>query len=207
MPHVLRTVTTVIDWSQVGHRLWIGPSHGLAVALSALGIYLAFMVLVRIFGVRVLTGMGTFDVLVVITVGAVAGRVILGDPPTLVAGVIGLTCLFTMEAAFGEARRTARGARWINSGPVLLMAGAEVIPRNLHLAHVTQRELNAALRQAGVRHPREVACVVLESTGRISVLRRGEPLDRELIAWVRDADRIPEEFFEDPRRGRGQSTS
>src|SRR5699024_3955333 len=159
-----------LDWAEVWERLWIEPSHAVAVVLSAVGIYLAFLVLVRVFGVRVLTGMGTFDVVVVISVGAVAGRVILGHPPTLAAGAIGLTCLFAMEALFGELRRTTRGARWVNSGPVLLMAGAEVITRNMRFAHVTQRELNAALRHAGVRHPDEIACVVFESTGRISVL-------------------------------------
>lgn len=196
MPRPHATLSTGVDWAQLGERLGIGPTHALAVAVSAVGIYLAFLLLVRIFGARVLNGMGTFDVVVVITVGAVAGRVILGHPPTLAAGVIGLVCLFAMEAAFGEARRTIRGARWVNAGPVLLMAGPEVLERNLHANHVTVPELNAALRHAGVRHPGEVACVVFESTGRISVLRRGEPLDPRLLAGVRDAERIPGELFE-----------
>ncbi|NYF98181.1 DUF421 domain-containing protein [Janibacter cremeus] len=197
MLSALTAAPPIIDWAEIGHRLGTDPTQALAVVLSAVGIYLAFLVLVRVFGVRVLTGMGTFDVVVVITVGAVAGRVILGHPPTLAAGVIGLTCLFAMEAGFGEIRRTVKGARWVNSGPVLLMAGEETLERNMRFAHVTQRELNAALRHSGVRHPREVACVVFESTGRISVLRRGMPLDPALVAWVRDSHRIPPEFFED----------
>lgn len=198
MPDLLTaTATGEVDWAEIGHRLGIGPTHAVAVVLSAVGIYLAFLVLVRLFGPRVLTGMGTFDVVVVITVGAVAGRVILGHPPTLSAGIIGLICLFAMEAAFGEARRTIRGARWVNAGPVLIMAGSETLVRNLRASHVTASELNAALRHAGVRHPGEVACAVFESTGRISVLRCGEPLDPRLLAGVRDADRVPEEFFGD----------
>jgi len=195
MPHVLAATAVGVDWARVGERLGIGPTHAVAVVVSAVGIYLAFLVLVRVFGARVLTGMGTFDVVVVITIGAVAGRVILGHPPTLAAGVIGLLCLFAMEAAFGEARRTIRGARWVNAGPVLLMAGPEVLTRNLRAAHVTVPELNAALRHAGVRRHEEVACAVFESTGRISVLRRGEALDPALLAGVRDAERIPEELL------------
>src|SRR5699024_1766830 len=124
---VLAATAVGVDWARVGERLGIGPTHAVAVVVSAVGIYLAFLVLVRVFGARVLTGMGTFDVVVVITIGAVADRVILGHPPTLAAGVIGLLCLFAMEAAFGEARRTIRGARWVNAGPVLLMAGPEVL--------------------------------------------------------------------------------
>lgn len=186
---------SVVDWSEIGGRLGVGPTHALAVVLSAIGIYLAFLVLVRLFGARVLTGMGTFDVVVVITVGAVSGRVILGHPPTLSAGVIGLFCLFTMEAAFGEVRRTLRGARWVNTPPVLLMAGDETLARNLRATHVTVPELSASLRQAGVRHPGEVACAVFEATGRISVVRSGELLDPEMLAGVRDAERIPKELF------------
>lgn len=195
MPHPVVATAAGVDWAGVSERLTIGPTHAVAVVFSAVGIYLAFLVLVRIFGARVLTGMGTFDVVVVITVGAVAGRVILGHPPTLAAGVIGLVCLFVMEAAFGEARRTIRGARWVNAGPVLLMAGAEVLVRNLDAAHVTVPELNAALRHAGVRHSGEVACAVFESTGRISVVRRGEPLEASLLAGVRDAERVPSELL------------
>ncbi|WP_277453841.1 YetF domain-containing protein [Janibacter sp. DB-40] len=187
---------SVIDWAEVGERLWIEPSHAISVVLSAVGIYLAFLMLVRLFGARVLTGMGTFDAVVVITLGAVAGRVILGDPPTLAAGVIGLTCLFAMEAAVGELRRTIRGARWVNAGAVVLMAGDDVLLENLRAAHVTRSELNAALRHAGVRHHREVACVVFESTGRITVLRRGELIGPRMLAGVRDAHRVPAELFE-----------
>ena len=43
-------------------RLGIDAPHALAVVVSAVGIYLAFLVLVRIFGQRVLSGMSTFDV-------------------------------------------------------------------------------------------------------------------------------------------------
>ncbi len=184
-----------IDWAEVGERLWITPSHAMAVVLSAVGIYLAFLVLVRLFGARVLAGMGTFDIVVAITIGAVAGRLILGDPPSLTAGVIGLTCLFVLEALLGEARRTTRGNRIVNAGAVVVMAGDQILTENLRAAHVTNAELRAALRQAGVRGRDEVACAVFESTGRISVLRRGQLINPRLLVGVRDADRVPKELM------------
>lgn len=184
-----------IDWGEVAGRLGISGTHAVAVVLSAVGIYLVFLVLVRVFGPRVLHGMGTFDVVVTITIGAVAGRVILGHPPTLAAGAIGLLCLFVMEALVGEARRTLRGARLVNAGPVVLMAGRAVLSRNLKAAHVTEVELRAALRHAGIRHHGEVLCVVFESTGRMSVLKRGETVDPDLLTGVRDAERIPRELL------------
>jgi uncharacterized membrane protein YcaP (DUF421 family) len=176
-------------------RLGIEAPHALAVVLSAVGIYLAFLVLVRIFGQRVLSGMSTFDVVVTVMVGAVAGRVVLGHPPTLAAGVLGLATLFALEAGFGRIRSGVRGAAVMNAPAVLLMAGDVVLERNLHRAHVVEAELYGALRKAGVRSLREIACVVFEPSGTISVLRRGEPVDPRLLRGVRDAHLVPRELL------------
>ena len=60
--------------------LGIEPWRIPVVMLSAVGIYLTFLVLVRIFGVRVLSGWNGFDAVIIIMFGAVAGRVIIGHP-------------------------------------------------------------------------------------------------------------------------------
>ena len=78
------------------------------VVLATLGIYLSFMVLVKIFGSRILTSMTASDAIIIIMFGAVAGRVIVGNPPTLAAGVIGLTTLMALEAAFGTIRKVVK---------------------------------------------------------------------------------------------------
>ena len=172
-------------------RLGIDAPHALAVVVSAVGIYLAFLLLVRIFGQRVLSGMSTFDVVITVMLGAVAGRVVLGHPPTLSAGVLGLGTLFVLEAAFGRLRSGVRGAALMNARAVLLMAGDRILDDNLRRAHVVEAELFGALRKAGVRHLGEIACVVFEPSGTISVLRRGTPIDPRLLAGVRDAELVP----------------
>ncbi|MFH5823475.1 YetF domain-containing protein [Georgenia sp. AZ-5] len=72
-------------------------------------------------------------------------------------------------------RGTGRGGweRLVNSQAVLLMAGPTVLRDELHRLRVTEAELRARLRQSGIRSDREVAAVILEPTGTISVLRRG----------------------------------
>lgn len=185
------------EWGRdLAERLGITAPHALAVVLCAVGIYLVFLVLVRVFGQRVLSGMSTFDVIVTVMLGAVAGRVVLGDPPTLVAGALGLGTLFVLEAAFGRLRSGTRGAALVNARAVLLMAGDQVLERNLRRAHVVETELFGALRRAGVRHLGEVACVVFEPSGTISVLRRGAPVDPRLLEGVRDAGLVPAELLD-----------
>ena len=84
---ILEGMTPPGGWTQafiehLGIELWRIP----VVVASAVGIYLTFLLLVRVFGVRVLSGWTGFDAVVLIMLGSVAGRVIIGHPPTLAAG-------------------------------------------------------------------------------------------------------------------------
>jgi uncharacterized membrane protein YcaP (DUF421 family) len=77
-------------------RLGVDGPGVLAVVLSAVGIYLAFLLMVRLLGQRVLSRLSTFDAVVAVMLGAVAGRAVLGDTPTLAAGVLALGTLFAL---------------------------------------------------------------------------------------------------------------
>lgn len=172
-------------------HLGASPIELLGVVLAAIGIYVAFLVMVRIFGPRSLHGMSTFDAILVIMFGAVAARVILGYTPTLIAGVVGLATLFALEAVFGQVRATARGTRVLNARPVLVLADGVPLAAPMKRMHLTETELNSALRRAGVRSRAEVACAIFEPTGHLSILRYGEPIDPELLDDVIGREHIP----------------
>ena len=182
-------------WDGLWAELGITLPHAVGVVLSAVGIYVVFLVFVRVLGQRVLNAMSTFDVVVTVMLGAVAGRVILGHPPTLASGVLGLATLFLLEAVFGELGSRPRLQRIFNAPARILMIGEEVDTQALRRAHITRSELHGALRRAGVRSCAEVACVVHEPGGGISGLRRGVPIDHVLLSDVAGAERIPEEFL------------
>lgn len=182
-------------FSQLPEQLGASPVELLAVVLSAIGIYLVFLVLVRIFGPRSLHGMSTFDAILVIAFGAVTGRAILGPNPTLAEGAVGLLTLFMMEALFGQLRATVRGMRVLNARPVVVMAGQERLTATMRRIHLTEAELTSALRRAGVRSATEVGCVVFEPTGHLSVLRRGELIDPALLDGVDGADLVPTDLL------------
>ena len=182
-------------WDGLWAELGITLPHAVGVVLSAVGIYVVFLVFVRLLGQRVLTAMSTFDVVVTVMLGAVAGRVILGHPPTLASGVLGLATLFLLEVVFGQLGTRPRLQRLFNAPARILMIGDEVDEQALRSSHITRSELHGALRRAGVRSYAEVACVLHEPGGGISVLRRGVPIDRHLLSDVAGAERIPEEFL------------
>lgn len=169
--------------------LGIEPWRIPIVILSAIGIYLAFLILVRVFGVRVLTGWNGFDAVIIIMFGAVAGRVIIGHPPTLTSGIIGLGTLMLLEMIFGQAQQVT-GIRSMKAHSRVIITHGQFIQKNLRRSHLTQEEVYSALRRAGIAHLDQVQCVILEATGALSVIREGTHIDRRILEGVIDADTI-----------------
>jgi uncharacterized membrane protein YcaP (DUF421 family) len=155
-----------------------------SVVVSTIGIYVAFVVLLRLVGQRALANMSSFDLAAAIALGAVMGRVILGYTPTLLAGIIGLLTLFALQGVFGFIRRYPRVDAVMTNLPLLLMADGEPVEANLRKAHIVEDELKGKLRLAGVRGYEDVALVILERTGEVSVLKRGETISDEMLADV-----------------------
>ncbi|WP_455423381.1 DUF421 domain-containing protein [Corynebacterium singulare] len=174
------------------YQLGIEPHRIPVVMVATFGIYLAFMILVKLFGSRVLTSMTASDAVIIIMFGAVAGRVIVGNPPTLAAGVIGLFTLMLLEAAFGTFRQFVRWSKFIDRRPVLLVYKGELQEDNMAFAHITDRDVNSAVRKAGLGRRTDVQLMILEPTGHISVIRRGQLVDASVFKDVLGSERIEE---------------
>jgi uncharacterized membrane protein YcaP (DUF421 family) len=178
-------------------KLGLTWAEAATVVVSTVGIYLTLLVLLRVVGQRALANMSSFDFAAVIALGAVVGRVALGYTPTLLAGVIGLCTLFALQAAFGLLRRSPRIDAALTNLPLLLMADGRLLEDSLREAHIVENELRAKLRIAGIRRYEDVACVILERTGAVSILRRGETISTRLLADVRGRDALAAETVVD----------
>ncbi|MED7927123.1 DUF421 domain-containing protein [Nonomuraea sp. LP-02] len=160
------------------------------VVLSTVVIYLAFLVLIRIAGPRALATMSSFDLAAAVALGAVMGRAVLGYTPTLLAGLIGMCTLFALQTGFRLLRRNSRLECLMSNAPLLLMADGAVLHDSLRKAQINEDELRQKLRLASVHRYGDVAAVILERTGDISVLRRGEAIDPEFLSDVKGCDRL-----------------
>lgn len=168
-------------------ELLIEPRRIPVIVASAAGIYLGFMVLSKIFGTRVLMSLTASDAVVVLMFGAVGGRVILGHPPTLAAGLIGLATLMLLEAAFGTLRRYTGWGRGLSRRPILVVAEGEMNVGAMRSAHVSRTDVYTSLRRAGLGSISQVQAMILEPTGTMSVIRAGQPLDPEVLRGVKGA--------------------
>src|SRR5690625_4975918 len=132
-------------------EIYIVPYRIPIVIFSALAIYFVFLLLMKIFGSRVLASMSASDAVVIIMFGAVAGRVILGHPPTLATGIIGLATLMAMQALFGILRATTGIGRIIDRKPILLMFDGTIVRNGLQKSHFSYDDVRTSLRNAGDR--------------------------------------------------------
>jgi hypothetical protein len=90
--------------------LGLSWTDAVAVVLSAIGVYLAFLVLIRIVRQRALAAMSSFDFAATIALGAIMGRAVLGYTPTLGAGVLGMATAPTTPSAISHTDPAARNA-------------------------------------------------------------------------------------------------
>lgn len=192
---VSRRGPRAMDRGRVRELLWITPTEALAVVIGTAGMYVGMVVLIRVLGQRVLSGMSSFDAAAVIAFGSVIGRAALGESPVLAGGLLSLATLLAAQALLAQIRRRGGIHRSVSTPPVLLMAGSQVIEEHMRRCHVLPGELQSRLRLAGVRHHGEVAAVTFEPTGTISVLRRGEGVDPLLLSGVVGASLVPEELL------------
>lgn len=182
-------------WNEYG-LTW---SDAIRVVLSAIGLYLFVLLLIRFMGQRTMASLSSWDLAAAVALGAVVGRAILGYTPTLVAGALGLVTLLALQALTGQLRRFPRAEAAVNNRAYLLMAGGEIVPANLWRTHVSEHEITARLRLAGIRSNREIACVILEATGEISILRTGIPIEPKFLENVKGAELIPAAFLAAPQ--------
>lgn len=162
---------------------WLGV--GVIVA-TALALYLAVLVLVRLMGLRSLSRLSSFDFTVTIAMGAVIGGTVMSTRESLLEGVLALLTLLALQRAVAYARMHWHWARRIDNPPLLLLHEGRLLEANLKRENITREEVYAALRSSGVRRLEDVDAVVMESTGMLSVLVHDpdRPLDAELLAGV-----------------------
>ncbi len=172
---------------ELGYYLGLHPLGALSIVLSTVLLYFAFAAVLAHAGQRMFASPSSLDLAVVTVLGAIVGRAILGQVPTLSGGLLALGTLFGLESLAGRVRRSER-VRWGNRHrAAAVMVSGEIDRAEMDRHHLDDTTLWSVLRAAGVRSPDEVALVILEPNGRFSFLRAGEPVHPAALTGVLNA--------------------
>lgn len=174
-------------WAELWQEVGITFPHAVGVVFSSAVLYLTFTVVLRVWGQRLFANRSGSGLAVVLVLGAIIGRSMLGPNATLLGGLLCLATLLTLESLFGAGRRAGLFG---HRRAVVVYVDGEFDRRALHRFHLDERVVWGRLRQAGVTNLDHVRALVLETDGNLSVLRAGEVVDWRLLTNVRGADRI-----------------
>lgn len=155
----VRGVVWFDSWSDLGRLLVVGPLA-----------YVALVTMLRITGARTLSKLNAFDLIVTVALGSTLATVLLSADVTLAEGVLALALLILLQFLVSwSSRRWRLVERLVKSEPVLLYRSG-FLHRSMRDARVTEDEVRQAARASGKASLGDVAAVVLETDGTLSVL-------------------------------------
>ncbi len=164
-------------------------NSALITIFSVLGIFAAIIFIIRIFGLRTLAKMSSFDFASTIAVGSILASTIINKDQSIIKGALALASIIGFQTLFSFlVRKNDWFKKMFTNKPQLLMKDGEIFYDTLKSCNVGESDLMAKLREANVHKLEEVQAVVFESTGDISVLHSSDiyEIDSILLRDVSD---------------------
>lgn len=132
-------------------------------------------IMMLVTGRRQLGEFSSFDFITSLTIGAVAGSLIVDHQTELVSSLIALVALGGLQLFFGWLSIKIRPINYkLNFKPLLLVENGQIIKKNLRRVHMPVEILLQLLRERDVFDITTVELAVLEPHGRVSVLIKAE---------------------------------
>ncbi|MEU2348518.1 YetF domain-containing protein [Modestobacter sp. NPDC049651] len=161
---------------------WADLGRVLAVGASA---YATVVVVLRLSGKRTLAKLNAFDLVVTVALGSTLATILLSSDVSWSEGAVALGLLALLQ--FAVARVTAgspRARAVVTARPALLLSDGVLQERALRQHRVAPAEVRQAVRAAGQGGLGDVAAVVLETDGSLSVVPVSAVGDRSALTDV-----------------------
>jgi uncharacterized membrane protein YcaP (DUF421 family) len=140
---------------------------------KAVAYYATLLVMMRLAGKRLAGQTTTFDLLVLITLGVTVQGLYVDDGT--LGTVVFVVVVFAVHRGLASVCRVSPAVRhFVRGKPRALVLDGVVIDAALEAEGVSRDELLAGLRRLGFEQPSEVRLAVLEETGHISAVGKGD---------------------------------
>lgn len=147
--------------------------------------YFAMILCLRISGKRTLSKWNAFDFIITIALGSVLATVLLSKDVVLAEGVLAAALLVGLQFAITRLSVHYPGfERLIKAEPTLLVSEGRFLEAAMASQRVSESEIRAAIRSAGVAAVEDIQAVVLETDGSFSVIKRGGTSSKSALTDV-----------------------
>lgn len=162
---------------------WSGVVRVLAVGSAA---YIALIVILRISGKRTLAKLNAFDLIVTVALGSTLATILLSSSVAWAEGATAFALLAGLQLVVAAVASRVPAARdLLTAHPTVLARDGALLDEALRQQRVAVAEVRQALRGSGCGDLDQVAVVVLETDGSISVISRDQYGDGWALADVR----------------------
>lgn len=143
-------------------------------------VYFSLVIILRSSGKRSLAKLNAFDLVVTITIGAIASDTIISKSVTYLDGMLSILVLIILQYVIAKISVFSKKfEKLVDSNPTLIFYDGNYILENMKRTRITE---SAILQQIRLQHgltSNEVKAVVLESNGELSVMPISKDLDEE----------------------------
>lgn len=151
---------------------WDAVWRTLIVGLLA---YSALVFILRISGKRTLSKMNAFDLIVTVALGSTLATILLNKNVALAEGISAFLILIALQYLVAWLSvRSDVFKKLIKSDPKLIFYQGNYLKENIVKERVLEVEILQAARSSGINSMEQVEAVVLETDGRISVIKKSD---------------------------------
>ncbi|WP_425059791.1 hypothetical protein SCACP_04000 [Sporomusa carbonis] len=142
--------------------------------VTGMGVLLIVMLAI---GRRQLGEFSPFDFIISITIGAIAGALIVDHRIDLISALLAIVALGVMQILFSWLTIKIRPFNYkLNFKPLLMVENGQIIKKNLRKVRMPVETLLQLLREKDVFDITTVELAILEPHGKLSVLKKAEHL-------------------------------
>ena len=147
-------------------HMWPVPLPIIEKILRPIIVYLALIILLRIFGKRELAQLNPFDLVVLLSLSNTVQNAIIGDDNSVSGGIIGAISLLTVNYIVARILfKSPKLTRIMEGSSTVLIKDGKMDKKAMERESLTEDELISAVHKQGFPHMHEVAICQLEPNG------------------------------------------
>lgn len=163
--------------------------------------FAALLVLTRLLGKKQLSQLTYFNYITGITIGSIAGNMIIVDSTSYIKELAGLItwCLLTVLIAW-ISQKSPRGRVLLDGQPTIIMKKGVLSQKAIRKLHINMDDITMLLRQQNIFSLVEIDYAILEPDGKLSVLKKPDyqsVVKKDMQMASATAEYLPAEIITD----------
>ncbi len=166
--------------------MWFAPWPDLVrVTLVGAAAYVTVVVVLRVVGKRALGKLNAFDLVVTVALGSTLATILLNSDVSWGEGALAFALLGALQLAVTwTSSRWPRSRTVLTSRPTLVLCDGRLLREALSRQRLTVDEVRQAVRGTGAGDLADIAAVVLETDGSLSVIPQSKVGDGSALDGV-----------------------